>query len=819
MRFRLRLLAVACVCTPLFSVFAAVDPLEQRVQSLLAQLTLEEKISLLGGDREFYVRPIPRLGLPEIKMADGPLGVRNYGKSTAYPATVALAATWNRDLARTFGESLARDCRARGVHVMLAPGMNIQRVPHNGRNFEYFSEDPALTAALGAQVIRGIQSQGVVATAKHFAANNQEEQRKTIDVRVEERALREIYFPQFKAAVDAGAGAFMTSYNRLNGPYTSAHSWLNLQVLKGEWGFRGVLMSDWGATHDTLGAANGGLDLEMPSGANLNAEKLRPLLDSGAVSTATIDAKVARILRLIVSHGFLDRPQKDDSIPLDDPQSAAVAHTIASQGIVLLKNEGATLPLKPTQKRIVVLGPLAAILPIGGGSSRVEPFRASTLVEGIRTVAPPGTEVEFIPGAGATLMTRLLAATRFDGPLTRELFAGMKLEGAPVDRSATTTVAEDWSGVAPHPQLNRRRFSARWTGSITAPEDGTYTFMIESDDGSRVFLDDREILDLWSIHTLEGKRIDLPLKKGQTHRLRVEYFQRNGDAVLRFAWGKLPAVDPLPPGAAERVRQADAVVVAVGYTRTDEAEGRDRSFALPEGQEALIQAATALNPATVVAVYAGGAVATEPWLAPTRAVLQTWFPGQEGGRAVAEILFGRINPSGKLPFTYDRRWEENAAFANYPGRNGSVTYAEGIFVGYRWTDHAQLSPAFPFGHGLSYTSFAYEGLSCAAQSDGSVRVTFSVENRGSHPGAEVAQVYVAPPAGDLPRPVRELKEFARVELAAGERKTVEIRLSREAFALFDPRPGAGWRVPPGTYGIDVGASSRDLRLRDAIEIK
>lgn len=789
----------------------ATAPVELRVADLLGRLTPDEKLALLGGDREFYIRPIPRLGLPEIKMADGPVGVRNYGPSTAYPATVALAATWSTSLAEEFGAAMGRDCRARGVHILLAPGVNIQRVPHNGRNFEYLSEDPLLSARLGVPIIRGLQAQGVVATVKHYAANNQEADRMTIDPQIDERTLREIYLPPFEAAIDAGVWAVMSAYNRLNGPYATAHDWLNNRVLKGEWGFRGVLMSDWGATHDTLGAARGGLDLEMPSGEFLNAAKLQPLLDSGAVPPALIDDKVRRILRLIVANGFLDRPQHDETIPADDPRSAAIAARIAREGTVLLKNEG-VLPLDRAQvKRIVVLGPTAALLPVGGGSSRVHPFRSTTLVEGLRAVAGDQVEIDFLPGAGATRMQRLLAAAHYAGPLREELFAGTELQGEPVATTEVAAIARDWSGRAPAPTLGEQKFSARWTGTITVPETGDYTFMIQSDDGSRVFLDDREIVSLWGPHALETKAVELRLTAGATHRLRVEYFQNAGDAIMRFGWGRSLPPEPVSAEALARIRTADAVVLSVGYTMAEECEGYDRTYELPEGQEEIIRAVTAANPHTIVVLHSGGAVATERWIGGTRAFLQAWFPGQDGGRAVAEILFGDVNPSGKLPFTYDRRWEESAAYGNYPGVDKKVHYAEGIFVGYRWADHRQFTPVFPFGHGLSYTTFRYDALAAERMPDGSTRVTFTVTNTGLRAGAEVAQIYVAPPASStVPRAMRELKGFARVELAPGETKTVSVELDARACATFDPA-AQQWKTEPGRYTIAVGASSRDLR--------
>lgn len=794
-------------------------PVEARVTDLLGRLTLDEKLSLITGDREFYIRPIPRLGLPEIVMADGPLGVRNYGQSTAYPATVAVAASWDTALAETFGAAMGRDCRARGVHILLAPGVNIQRVPTNGRNFEYFAEDPLLAAHMGVSVIRGLQGQGVVATVKHYAANNQETERGTINVRVSQRALRELYLPAFHAAVtEGGVWAVMNSYNRLNGPYATTHDWLNHTVLKGEWGFRGVLVSDWGAVHDTAAPFNGGLDLEMPGGEFFTLPKLKALLDKKHIDTATLDDKVARILRLEIANGFLDRPQKDTAIPLDDPRSAAAALQAAREGIVLLKNDGALLPLDRTQpKRIVVLGPLADLYASGGGSSHVRPFHATTALAGLRALAGTATQIDFIPDLGNSAVNHLLYSTRFAQPLQVEFFNNTELAGTPLATTTSTQLDYVWDG-APVTGLTDKNYSVRWTGTITAPVDGDYSFITQSDDGSRVFLDDRLILDLWGRHAIETKATHLTLKAGTTHRLRVEYMQAHGDAIMRFGWGPTPTHDPLPAQYTERVRTADAVVVCAGFMMAEESEGFDHGFDLPEGQAELIRAVSTVNPRTVVVLHTGNRVATASWAGSVAGLLQAWFPGQAGGQALAEILFGDVNPSGKLPVTYEARWEDNASHGNFPGKDGHVDYVEDIFVGYRWFDHRQLTPLFPFGHGLSYTTFKYGAVQATPAADGGTTVTFTLTNTGQRAGAEVAQVYVEPPAGNVPRAVRELKGFARVKLAPGETKTITVTLKRDAFTYWDDRTDA-WQITPGRHVIAVGASSRDLRGSASLDVK
>jgi beta-glucosidase len=794
-------------------------PVEARVTDLLGRLTLDEKLSLITGDRVFYIRPIPRLGLPEIVMADGPLGVRNYGQSTAYPATIALASSWDLDLAGAFGTSLGRDGRARGVHIQLAPGVNIERVPTNGRNFEYFSEDPYLAARFGVTVIRALQAQGVVATVKHYAANNQETERSGIDVRVSERALREIYLPAFRAAVtEGGAWAVMNSYNRLNGHYATANAWLNNRVLKQEWGFRGVLMSDWNAVHDTEGPFKAGLDLEMPGGEFFIPGKLHPLLDAGKISLADLDDKVTRILRLEIANGFLDHTQKDASIPLDDPRSAAIALQAAREGIVLLKNDGHLLPLdRAKTKRIVVLGPLADLYASGGGSSHVRPFHALSAAAGLRTLAGEGTQIDVIPGLGFTPLNLILHNSRFQTPLREEFFAGTKFEGTPVAVRQADEINENWEG-PPAPQLTDQDYSVRWTGAITASRTGDHTFIAQSDDGSRVWLDGALIIDNWGTHEVRTKTAHVRLEAGSVHQLRVDYFQGAGDAIMRFGWGPTPDAEPLPAQYAERVRSADAVVVCAGYLMEEESEGFDHDFPLPDGQPQLIRAVSALNPRTIVALHTGDRVATADWIGGVPALLPAWYPGQEGGRALAEIIFGDTNPSGKLPVTYEARWEDNASYGNFPGKDGHVDYPEGIFVGYRWFDHQQLTPLYPFGHGLSYTSYRYDDVKAVATADGGATVTFRLTNTGQRAGAEIAQVYVEPPASDTPRAVRELKGFARVSLAPGESREVTVTLAHDAFTWFDEKSGS-WKTTPGRHVIAVGASSRDLRGSAPIELK
>ena len=792
-------------------------PVEARVEDLLGRLTLNEKLSLLGGDRDFYIRPIPRLGIPEIKMADGPQGVRNYGPSTAYPSTVGLAATWDADLARQFGASVANDARARGVHIMLAPAVNITRVPQNGRNFEYLSEDPCLAGSVATQIVVGMQGAGVVATVKHFAANNQETDRDTIDVRVSERALREIYLPAFRAAVEKGhAWAVMAAYNRLNGTYCSANDWLNDKVLKGDWGFKGVLMSDWGAAHETLGVANGGLDLEMPSGVYMNPATLGPLIASGKVSQATIDDKVRRILRLEIANGFLDRTQALPT-PKDDPRSDLVALTIAREAVVLLKNDRSTLPLNPKRlKRIVVLGPNAEDFAAGGGSGHVEPFHYVSVLEGIRMAAGKKAKVEVIRGPGRGLLDQLVAKATYEGPLKLEFTSDDGPSRKVLATLSDARIDHDWSGQEPAPGVELRGYTALWTGSIRAPASGNYIFLVHNHGGVSVKLDGKALIDTW-LNANDTLFAVAPLEAGRSYAIEVgAHYDNVGSPAVRFAWGPEPPL--LSDEDAAKVRSADAVVVCAGFNSMLEGEGSDRAFRLPNDQPELIRRAAELNPRTIVVLNSGGPVETADWIGRVPALLQAWYPGQEGGRAVGEIIMGAVSPGGKLPFSYEKRLEDSPCYGNYPGSNGKVDYAEGILVGYRWFDTKGVAPLFPFGFGLSYTTFSYSKLQVEPTPDGRWEVSFDVTNNGTMKGDEISQVYVSPPVTSRAhRPVRELRAFSHESLMTDQTVSVTVVLDRHAFSYFDEGKH-DWVVEPGSYTIEIGSSSRKILLAAPLEV-
>ena len=825
-------------------------PPDERAKVLLARMTLEEKIDYLGGDRSFFIRGIARLGIPEIKMSDGPAGCRNWGPSTAYPAPLATAATFDPALAERVGKSIGRDCRARGVHVLLGPGVNIHRSPLGGRNFEYLGEDPLLAGKTAAAFIRGVQSEGVLATVKHFAGNNQEWDRNHISSEIDERTLREIYFPAFERAVrEGGVSAVMTAYNLLNGTYCSHDAWLLRDVLKKEWGFAGIVMSDWGAVHDTLGAVAGGCDLEMPSGKYMSRWLLLPLLSEQKIDVAAIDEKVLRILRTIAAAGFLDRPQRREDIPLDDPDSSAAALDSARRSIVLLKNEHALLPLDRTKiRRIAVIGPNADPAVAGGyGSAFVTPVHAVSLLEGVKQGAP-SARVDYHPGVRQLAEYALMGQACFAGPVQQAVFAGTELAGNPIATSTVDRINYRTEGGLPQPPapgLPSENFSIRWNGEISVTKAGRYELMTNTDDGVRVFVDQRQVIDDWSQHPAKTNTVTVDLHPGR-HAVVVEYYQGGGGAIAQFGFGpELGSKAPSFEGGADvsaLARQADVVIISIGFgqaadtnsvgARFDgrwppswarqrglvEAEDSDRPFTLPPAQIETIRLAAAANPRTIGVANAGGAIDLQPFIDRVSALAWAWYPGQEGGRAVADVLFGDVNPSGKLPVTFAKKYEDYPSAPYYNlNQNGKTPYTEGVFVGYRGFDAKKVAPQFPFGYGMSYTSFKYSDLDASSAPDGSMTVTLKVTNTGKRDGSEIVEVYVAPPKSGVPRPPKELKGFARVALGSGETKPVSVTLEPRAFAYWNDGKKE-WTVEAGSYEILAAASLADIRLRRKVDI-
>jgi beta-glucosidase len=677
------------------------QPIETRVEDLLSRMTLEEKDALVHADNRFSTAAVPRLRIPQRQLSDGPHGVREetvgrdvsqaVGRTddfaTYMPALVGLAATWNTELAGAYGATVGDEARQRGKQIMLAPGMNIMRTPLNGRNFEYLGEDPYLSSRMAVPYIRGEQAEGVASCAKHFVANDQEFERNTINVEMDERTLREIYLPPFRAAVEeAGVLSVMSAYNKFRGEYCTENDYLLNKVLKGEWGFRGMVVSDWNAAHTTRGSALGGLDLEMGTVGRPFDEFFlaRPFLEGvrgGEFPASLLDDKARRNLRVMFETHAFDGQGPPGSINTKEHQ--ATARRVAEESFVLLKNDGGALPLDADKlASVAVIGENAVRLQAyGGGSSRIKAFYEVTPLEGI---------------------------------------------------------------------LRR-----------------------------------------------VGERANVTYSAG--------YGEKAGaDAAVR---------------AVRAASQADVVIYVGGLNHSLglDSEAADRKdLKLPYNQDELLQRVIAANPRTIVVLLGGGPVEMGAWLARAPALLYAWYPGMEGGNALARVLFGDVSPSGKLPCTFPARLEDSPAHAlgAYPGKGGTVRYDEGLLVGYRWFDAKSVEPLFPFGHGLSYTRFEYSNLRLVEGKDAkgpALTVEFDVTNAGAREGAEAAQVYLGDVKASLPRPPKELKGFAKVSLKPGERRRVSIPLDRSAFAFYDPERRA-WVAERGDFRVMVGASSRDIRL-------
>ncbi|MFL6256678.1 MAG: beta-glucosidase family protein [Pyrinomonadaceae bacterium] len=816
---------------------AQTQGVEQRVETLLKQLTLEEKIDLLGGTDGFFVREVKRLNLPRLKMADGPLGVRNFGPATAMAGGVGLAATWNPQLAERVGTEIGRDARAKGVHFLLGPGVNIYRSPTNGRNFEYLGEDPFLASRIVVGYIKGVQSQGVSATVKHFAANNSEFDRHNTDSVVDERTLREIYLPAFEAAVrEARVGAMMDSYNLVNGVHASQNRHLLTEIARDDWGFDGLMMSDWFATYDGVAAVNAGQDLEMPGPAYMNRMTLMPAIESGKVSVATIDEHVRRILRTAARFGWLDREQTEDSIPRFNQTGRQAALQAAREGMVLLKNEGALLPLdRKKLKSVLVVGPDAyPAVPVGGGSARVEPFAAVSFMEGISNALAPSS-VNVYYHRGIPSLAELAQSTDFtDAPsggkpgIRAEFFKTEEMQGAPfmtrTEPHVNYASVAGWRAAFPEGTL-----SSRWTGYYTPQMAGDYELFMQStgEDGGfcRLYVDDRIVFDNWKVSRALVSQTTLQLD-ARPHKVVVEHHGSSSWLGAKLRLGIARRGTFVNEELKRMAAKADVVVVAAGFDPETESEGADRTFSLPTGQDELISEMATANKNTVVVITSGGGTDMLGWVERVPAVVQAWFPGQEGGTALAEILLGDTNPSGRLPVTFERRWEDNPVNASYYPASGDsrrVEYKEGIFVGYRGYEKNNTKPLFPFGHGLSYTTFKYDGLKVTRapvrDETGSpfFDISFDVKNTGAREGSDVAQVYVSDTHASVPRPPKELKGFAKVNLRPGESRRVTVRLDGRAFSFYDAAAHR-WRLDPGDFDILVGRSSEQIELRGKVTL-
>ena len=810
------------------------------LDALLEAMTLEEKVTLLHGTTDpsgradtGYVAGIPRLGVPPLRLTDGCPSPSRKGTQTALPAPIALGASFDPALARRTGAVLGREARARGQNVLLRPNADVLRVPQARNRFESVGEDPVLIGRMVAEEVTGVEDQGVIATIRHFAAHTFEANRDRVSVELSDRTLRELYLPGIRRALDAGVGCVMGAPNRVNGTFACDHEWLLADLLKGELGFDGWVMSSWHARH-SLEALRAGLDQELPGLPDASApqaayfgEPLRRAVATGRVSETSVDEAARRILRQLRRVGLLDDTQP--ARPSIDPvQGAAVAREAALSGAVLLRNENETLPLSDEDAAsILVVGPAARQLPAPPHSgSETTLTEVESPLDALRRRLDDAVSVEYLPGVepdGAPVPASALSPS--------ESLTTKGLRRSTADGIEAIDPGVDFTG----PEALPAGSSWTWTGTLTPPEDGPYTLRIQTVGGwGRLVVDGELCAATGGAHSnVEA----LPPSIGGTGAAGVRELEA-GTAVpltltadgscdsgaaaqtpleVRLTWVPPSRRRALRREARTAARTADATVVFAADQAPLSAE--TASLSLPASQNALVRTVAAESPSTTVVLNTGGPT-TMPWLDDVDAALQMWYPGQAGGDATAALLTGDADPGGRLPVTFPRREADSPVHApeRYPGQNGRAHYDEGIFVGYRWYDEHGIEPLFPFGHGLSYTQFAYSALTVDERNDGWT-VHFRIQNVGERPGMAVPQVYVGRP-DDPPVPMapKALVGFEPVTLAPGDATTVTTSLDRTALAYWSTTD-EGWQVPGGPRPVYVGPSSREVALETRLNVE
>ena len=846
------------------------QPVTGRIDELLAELTLAEKVALMGGRDLWSVQSVERLGIPSLKVTDGPNGARGVGllgtgiPSLCIPSGTALGATWNPGLVEELGGVLAAETRARGCHVLLAPTVNLHRTPLGGRNFECMSEDPYLTGRIAVGYIRGVQAGGIGTTIKHFVANDSEFQRNTISSEVDERTLREVSMRPFQMAVqDAGAWGVMASYNRVNGTYAAENRWMLDTVLRGEWGFDGIVVSDWFGARSTGASAIAGLDLEMPGPPHWYGERLVDAVEAGEVPESVVDAAVGRLLLLAERTRAFQEPHDREEKQLDEPAHRSLARRAATEAMVLLKNDR-ILPLAVDRlASLAVIGPnAAATMVMGGGSAALVAQHETSPLDALVARLGDRLEICYEPGVVTDRSAQPLggrSAVRADGGRGFDVvyfdstdWTGPEV-GTATFRDGQILHFDRAPGVS-----DLRSFSFRASTTYTPAVDGDHALTLVQAGRARLLVDGEVVVDgierpmppgdeFFGMGSAEADAL-VSMVAGRPVRVEVEWTPAEAAMLSGAKVGvRAPTPDDLMDRAVAVATAADAVVLVVGTSLDWETEGRDReSMDLPGDQPELIRRVCAANERTVVVVNSGSVV-TSDWAEVAPAVLQIWFGGQEMADALVDVLFGDDEPSGRLPTTMPRRLEDTPAFLSYPGENGRVVYSEGLFTGYRWYEARRLPVAFPFGHGLGYTTFRWGEPSldeipsiAELEAGATVTVTVPVTNSGDRAGSEVVQCYVAPTSPRLTRPVRELQGFAKVRLEPGGSADVVIQLDHRAFAYWDPgdpghserlsrvpvaagqgsgpRDEPGWHVDPGTYELHMGRSSADTRHMVAVHL-
>ncbi|KAA8893835.1 glycoside hydrolase superfamily [Sphaerosporella brunnea] len=812
-----------------------------RVRELMSKLTLEQKISLLAGQDFWRTQEIKELGIPALKVTDGPNGARGQyftdGTPAAlFPCGVSLAATWNTEILHAVGGALAEETKARQAQVLLAPTVCIHRSPLGGRNFESFSEDPLIIGKLASAYITGLQERGVGATIKHFVGNEQETWRMTVNSVVEERPLRELYLKPFEIAIrEAKPWAVMSSYNMVNGTHADMNEFTLKKVLRGEWRYEGIVMSDWGGTNSTGPSIKSGCDLEMPGPTKLRGKNVMEAIEKGEITVRDVEECAARVLTWIEKCGRFDLPwEEPEEKSIDTAETRALIRQAATEGLTLLKNENNALPIGPDVRRIAIIGPNAK-QPIagGGGSASLKPYYLTTPYDSITAIAGDRT-ILYAPGA-QTEKWLPLASNNCTTPsgkpgVVLEFYKGDKFEGTPMfiqNRPKTDLFL--WDNA---PKEVLPKYSFRVKTQIVPETTGNHTFGLSSVGPAKMYIDGELLIDNWDWTEageamFDGSIEELaywPMVAGQTYAILVESTNEVRPAAktgptygyggCRIGFAERPNTDFVAE-AARIAASADVAIVVVGLDAEWESEGYDRqSMNLPKdgNQDRLVAAVAEANPRTIV-VNQSGTPVTMPWADDVPAILQAWYQGQEAGNALADVLLGQASPSGKLPVTFPKRLEDNPTYHNWPGEDRRVIYGEGLFVGYRHYDRVKVEPLFPFGHGITYTTFEYGTPTISATvlpESGNITISVPITNTGKVSGKETVQLYIRDVKSRLLRPEKELAAFGKVSLEPGETKTVDLSIDKHAVGYYDPSLSS-WIAEEGVFEALVAASSVDIK--------
>ena len=802
------------------------------INKLLENLTLEEKISLLTGFNSWYSNKIPRLKIPSIKMSDGPNGVRGdstSGKSSAcFPCPISIGSTWNKKLIKKIGVALGEEALDKDVDVLLGPTINLHRHPLGGRHFENFSEDPVLTGEIAVAYVKGVQSKKVSACLKHFVANDTEFERHTVSSNLDERTLREVYLLPFEMGVKkAKAKSVMSAYNKLNNIYCSSNEYLLVNILKKEWGFDGYVVSDWGAALETIENAKGGLDMEMPGPGHTWGEKLKEAVKKNKVPQELIDDKVRRILTTMEFTGRIHSPENKPEKEENRKPHKKLLRKCASEGMVLLKNEN-FLPLTNYKdKTIAVIGPNAKISQIiGGGSASLKPHYQVHPLEALKGYVKEknisyakGTHTyKYLPKFNESLFidSKGFKVEYFDSEikeskhLKTEMLKGNKFW-------VFDGFAKDIINKEERPNI-KMRFSCEYVPDI----QGIHEFevfgigpCVMKIDGEKIIDNANDIIPGEAFFSFGSapKKSKLNLEKNKKYLIEIIYSFE----------GRFPAVQfgCLPPDkinlldeAKKLAKISEAVIIVAGTNSDWETEGNDRkNLELPCNQDELINQITEINSNCVVVLNTGAPVSMS-WSKKPKAIIQSWFGGQEYGNALMDIIFGKINPSGKLPTSFPTKIEDTPAYSSYPGENSQMNYEEKLLIGYRWYEKKEIQPLFPFGHGLSYTNYKYENLKIEKKAE-TIFCTLEVSNIGKFDGKEIIQCYVSSPLTNEEEPIKTLQSFKKVKIKKGQTKTVKLKLNERNFSYWDTA-SKNWKIKKGDYQISIGSSSKNIHLKDKI---